>query len=134
MKKTFSIALILGAVMVSAFKCEEEPDLKDEFVTEFSPVTSTELPATGKVNQEINFIVNHQGGGCSQYSGNNTVTDGKDISVSFQTARLKNAVCTYDLKIFETPYTFTPTSVGEYTFRFKVSEDEDLIQRIVISE
>ena len=133
MKMKLSIVVVLAAVMVSAFNCEEESDIKDEFVTEFSTVVSTALPENGKVNEEITFIVRHEGGECSQYSGNETDPDGDDVIVTFYTSHLKNQMCQKNIRIFETAYTFKPTTVGNYVFHFKRNES-DLVQEILISE
>ena len=133
MKKLVGMFFIVALFGMCAFTCEESEN--DEYVVRLSPIVSTTLPATGKVNVSLTFNVSHgASNGCERYAHHKTTTDGRDVFVTFYTQYKKDAFCTMNAPILETTYSYTPTSVGEYTFHFKQSDGVNHTQKITISE
>jgi len=133
MKKLVGLFLIVTSFAMCAFTCEESEN--DEYVVSLSPIVSTTLPATGKVNVNLKFTVSHGAtNGCARYAHNVTTTDGQDVYVTFYTQYPKNAYCTMNAPVLETEYSYKPAAVGEYTFHFKQSDGVYHTQKITISE
>jgi hypothetical protein len=121
------IILIAGLLSVS---CDETGEVNH--TKSISPIIETELPQSGNVGQEINFIVHHAVfNGCGYYSSQETIKIGNTIRVAFY-AEYREGFCTMDIPIRKTNYKFTPTVAGTYTFIFNSGDAGYLTQTIII--
>ena len=119
--------LIVGTISIS---CENEDDLKP--TGSISPIVDAELPTSGHVGQEINFMVNHiVFNGCGYYSSQETTQIGSTLTVTFY-AQYREGFCTMDIPTLKTNYKFIPTKTGTYTFKFNSVEKEYLEKTIQI--
>jgi hypothetical protein len=121
------LALLIGVLSMSCDEAEEVNRLDS-----ISPIIETELPESGSVGEEINFIVSHAVfNGCGYYSSQETIKIGNALKVTFF-AQYRDGFCTMDIPIRKTNYKFNPTSAGTYTFNFNSGDGSYLTQTIVI--
>ena len=125
-KRLIQLIFMIGTILIS---CDEDVKIPESL----SPVVGTDLPETGNVGQEIIFTVKHGVyNGCGYYSSQKTIRDGNNLFVTFY-SKYREGICPMNAPILETPYKFTPSTSGTYTFKFKRGEEDDLTQTIIIN-
>jgi hypothetical protein len=122
------IALLTGAANVS---CHNEDELN--VPESVSPIVAADLPESGKPGQEIKFKVSHiVFNGCGYFSSQETSQIGNTFNVTFY-AKYRGGVCTMNIPRLETDYTFIPTEIGTFTFKFNGGESGQIIRTIAIN-
>ena len=128
--KSFLPMLLPLFIAIISISCDDEGNAKPE--GSISPIVETELPDKGTAGQEINFFVSRAVfNGCGYYSSQETTQIGNILTVTFYAA-YREGVCTMNIPVLKTNYTFTPKNAGTYTFKFNSGESGYLTRTIVI--
>lgn len=78
-----------------------------------------EAPATAQLGETVAVDVYFQvNGGCGEFGSFDVSSSGKETVVRV-VARYKGNVCTDDLPVRMTTYTFRPAEAGTYTLKFR---------------
>lgn len=130
--KSVLVVLFLSTAFISCSSNDDEEPIKTPDV-KAALVTKIEGPATGKVNVELSydvtFIVDNA---CGEFDKITDVTIGsvKGLQV---VAKYPSAVCTQQVPDpKKTVYKFKSAAKGTFEIKFKKSETEFLIQKVVI--
>lgn len=111
--------------------CDNDND--PEPVGSLSPIVDAALPAEGNVGTEISFEVSHAVfSGCGYYSSQKTTRTGKILNVTFY-AQYCGDICSMNVPVLKTNYTFTPTTEGTYTFMFNGGEAGYVTKTILVN-
>lgn len=116
--KIFGIALFGAATFTSC--------LNDDVTTEScnysiqNPVTDVTGPSTGTVGQQVTLSVKFNQGNACHVSSDfiETGTNPKTVSVN---SNYVGCVCAQSTQVLTKEYKFTPTSAGEYQFKFQAN-------------
>jgi hypothetical protein len=123
----FTWILLIGTINIS---CHDEDDPRP--IGSLSPIVDAELPGVGSVGKEINFMVSHAVfNGCGYYSSQETTQSGRILTITFY-AQYHEGLCTMDIPIRKTNYSFIPKMAGTYTFNFNSGEQGYLVKTIQI--
>jgi hypothetical protein len=124
--KTISLTLLLCSTLLLSCNKEEEP------LGILSQIIETELPTTGKVGENIEFLISHAVmTSCGFYSNQKTTQNKFEVTVTFY-AEYIGLACLHWAPPRQTIYSFKPTKKGEYTFRFNQGSEGFLVQTITI--
>lgn len=129
--KSFLVVLFLSIAFVS---CSNDDDEKTPTpTTKAALVTEIKGPATGKVNDELSYDVTYTvDNACAQFDKISEVTIG-DVKGLQVIAKYPSEVCTQQVpEPQKTVYKFKATAKGTIEIKFKKSETEFLIQKVVI--
>lgn len=84
-----------------------------------SPIIYTELPSTATFGSAVSFKIHHVVfGGCGEYSRQETIQDGRTITVKFFGKYPNCKACPDNIPTLETIYQFKAKEKGEYYFKF----------------
>ncbi|MFD2939324.1 hypothetical protein [Flavobacterium notoginsengisoli] len=129
--KSVLVVLFLSIAFVS---CSNDDDEKTPTpTTKAALVTEIKGPATGKVNDELSYDVTYTvDNACAQFDKISEVTIG-DVKGLQVIAKYPSEVCTQQVpEPQKTVYKFKATAKGTIEIKFKKSETEFLIQKVVI--
>jgi len=124
-----SIVIILAVSIQTSCVSEDDNQCYFEFMSFVTEVTG---PETSSVNQEITFEVTYLPSfGCGSFLEFN---EGVQENVRYLTIFDKTTACSCTTEPVSTTinYKFTPTTPGEYTFRFKSDEDSSIIKNVTV--
>ncbi|WP_289658604.1 hypothetical protein [Flavobacterium panacagri] len=129
--KSVLVVLFLSIAFVS---CSNDDDEKTPVpTTKAALVTEIKGPATGKVNDELSYDVTYVvDNACAEFDKISEVTIG-DVKGLQVIAKYPSEVCTQQVPDpKKTVYKFKSSVKGTFEIKFKKSETEFLIQKVVI--
>ena len=118
--------------IVSLIACNKTPDNDECLEFKQSPVSVVTGPATGNINQDINLAVSFSCfNGCGQFGSFNstTVADTTTIEVI---AKYEGCICTQDLPVRQTNYTFRKSQPGTYHLKFMQLHNAYIVHTITV--
>lgn len=124
-----SIVLIFALTIQTSCVSDDDNQCYFEFMSYVTAVTG---PETSTVNEEITFVVTYMPTfGCGSFLEFN---EGIQGNVRYLTIFDKTTECSCSTEPVSTTinYKFTPTTPGEYTFRFKSDEDSSIIKNVIV--
>jgi len=127
--------LLISTLFLLLVSCNDDDDStgNDSCISyERALITEVDAPTTGTVNQPVNFEVTFQiNDGCGAFDEFIETADG-NLKIIEVNAKYEGCFCTQAIEMITKSYSFTPTSAGVYTIKFKSSETEFLIVDVEI--
>lgn len=134
--KSVLVVLFLSTVLMSCSnddnKDEDKP-VTPEFTIKGALATEVKGPATGKLNEELSYDVTYiVDNACGEFSKISDVTVGKDKGLQVE-VKYPTGPCTMQVPDpKKTIYKFKSATKGTFEIKFKKSETEFVIQKVVI--
>jgi hypothetical protein len=130
--KSVFVVLFLATALISCSNDDDKPQGPNPAL-KVGLVTEVKGPATGKVNDELNyditFIVDNACGEFNKFS-EVTIGDVKGLQVE---VKYPSEICTQQVpEPKKTVYKFKPEAKGTYELKFKKSDKEFIITKVVI--
>ncbi|KIA98431.1 hypothetical protein [Flavobacterium sp. KMS] len=134
--KTVLVVLFLSTAFIACSNDddkEEEKPPTPEFVIKGALATEVKGPTTGKLNEELSYDVTYiVDNTCGEFSKISDVTIGKDKGLQVE-VKYPTGVCTTQVPDpKKTIYKFKSATAGTFEIKFKKSETEFVIQKVVI--
>jgi hypothetical protein len=133
--KSVLVVLFLSTALISCSNDNDDdvPPPTPEFVIKGALATEVKGPATGKVNEELSYDVTYiVDNTCGEFSKISDVTIGKDKGLQVE-VKYPSGVCTTQVPDpKKTVYKFKATAKGTFEIKFKKSETEFVMQKVVI--
>jgi len=128
--KSVLVVLFLATVFVS---CDSDDDKNiDNETTKVAMVTEVKGPATGKVNEELSYEVTFAvDNGCGEFNKISDVTIGAVKGLQVE-AIYKSGPCTQAIEYKKTVYKFKSATKGTFEIKFKKSETEFNVTKVII--
>ncbi|GAA3768735.1 hypothetical protein GCM10022423_22410 [Flavobacterium ginsengiterrae] len=121
---------------VSLVSCSSDNDNKSETpqtTSRSANVTAISGPATGKIgvdiNYDVSFIVDNA---CGQFDRISSISIGKEEGFQVEAKYPLETCSNQTPTALHTVYTFSPVSRGTFEIKFKKSETEFLVKKLVI--
>ena len=130
--KSVFVVLFLAIALISCSNDDDKPSTPNP-TTKVALVTEVKGPATGKVNEELSydvtFIVDNA---CGEFSKISEVTIGTEKGLQVE-AKYPSEVCTQQVPDpKKTVYKFKSATKGTFEIKFKKSDKEFIITKVVI--
>lgn len=130
MRKVKLASAFLIGMMIMACDSNETDECTE---VRSASIVAVEGPDEGQVNEpqvfDVDFAVINGCGGFQEFKEN---TDGNTITIEVF-AIYQGCVCTQDVPIREVDYSFTPSSQGTYTLKFKSGESTFIEKQLTIN-
>lgn len=128
-QKTVYLATLVLFLIV--FSCDG--DSEAEIDSSLSPIVEATLPESAQVGQKVTFAVRHAVfNGCGYFESQKTTRIGKELYITFF-AGYRGGVCTMNIPILTTDYSYTFDVPGVYTFNFNTGEGNYIRQTITVN-
>jgi len=127
--------LLISTLFLLLLSCNNDDDAGNDTCISYQKALITEVnaPATGTVNQPVNFEVTFQvNNGCGDFD-KFIETANENVKIIEVNSKYEGCFCTEALAMITENYSFTPTRTGVYTLNFKSSETEFLIVEVEIN-
>jgi hypothetical protein len=112
MKTIIQLCFLL--TLITVFSCDHLSTRES-----ISPIIATDLPSNSIAGKTITFKIYHVVfNGCGKYARQETIIEGRVVTIKFYGKYPIDAFCTANVPTLETYYSFEPKEKGDYYFRF----------------
>ncbi len=133
MTKQLFLNTLLAIAAISFFSCTKCDDNPQCISSNKSQVITVDGPATGNVNQPLNFTVRFPViNGCGQFQKIEETQLGNTINIILF-EQYTGCVCTMDVPVRQKEYTFSANVTGTYILNFRQSDSTNISKTVVIN-
>jgi hypothetical protein len=133
LKSVLTVLFLATALISCSNDKDDDQPTTPEFTVKSAFVTEVKGPGTGKVNEELSYDVTYiVESACAEFGKISDVTVGKDKGLQVE-VKYPSGVCTMQVPDpKKTIYKFKSATKGTFEIKFKKSETEFVIQKVVI--